>query len=358
MSGGIDWATVLKTFSIVATGLFGALGLSTEFKNKDTGRVTKWGKLALGGIVVTAALSLALLKQEAETEAKKQADQAKQAALQAEAARDSAEATSAALAKLMRAAQDNLDRQTEGARRDSENTLGVLRSIWNESNRVDASHISVAVTYTFLAEYRKEPRPLLQHAQLTLHATSQASERRLLRLDAWSDHHLLAGRVLAVTAREQRTVRNQYVSTDGPSFSQTSYFTGFEGEVAELADLSRWNGALVEVLLTEGHSSLVTDLAADLIWPEEARRSQPTNEPLRGYASPTAGEEAVPDYSVMPLPVGARMTLYVKDRPVATSEAHLVKTSQHDEDVEQPIVAKFPIVRVSGDTLPRFRPTR
>lgn len=74
-----DGATaILKIASMVASALFGALGLLTEYKGKD-GTITRWGKVALSGIVLSALLSLTL--QWLETEhAKREANDARQKA--------------------------------------------------------------------------------------------------------------------------------------------------------------------------------------------------------------------------------------------------------------------------------------
>jgi len=51
--------SILKIASMIATGLFGALALLTKYKNED-GRITKWGKIALSGIIISVAISLGL----------------------------------------------------------------------------------------------------------------------------------------------------------------------------------------------------------------------------------------------------------------------------------------------------------
>lgn len=51
--------SLLKIISMIATGIFGALGLLTKYKN-DQGKITKWGKVALGGILISSGISLGL----------------------------------------------------------------------------------------------------------------------------------------------------------------------------------------------------------------------------------------------------------------------------------------------------------
>lgn len=54
----IDFVSAWKAISIVFTGAFGLMGLLTEFKNKETGRLTRWGMVSFGGIVLSAALGV------------------------------------------------------------------------------------------------------------------------------------------------------------------------------------------------------------------------------------------------------------------------------------------------------------
>jgi hypothetical protein len=48
---------ILKLVGLVFTGAFAILGLLTEFKDKETKKITKWGRVALIGIFVSTALS-------------------------------------------------------------------------------------------------------------------------------------------------------------------------------------------------------------------------------------------------------------------------------------------------------------
>ncbi len=56
---------VLKAVSMVATGAFGVIGILTDYK-EDNGQVTKWGKIAIVGILLSATLSLVLYGFESE----------------------------------------------------------------------------------------------------------------------------------------------------------------------------------------------------------------------------------------------------------------------------------------------------
>lgn len=54
-----DFVAIWKAASIVLTGLFGILGLVTEFKNKKTGKITKSGWASLVGIIISTTLGFA-----------------------------------------------------------------------------------------------------------------------------------------------------------------------------------------------------------------------------------------------------------------------------------------------------------
>jgi hypothetical protein len=55
----VDFPSVWKASSIFLTGAFGVLGLLTEFKHKETRRITKWGYISLVGICVTTTFGVA-----------------------------------------------------------------------------------------------------------------------------------------------------------------------------------------------------------------------------------------------------------------------------------------------------------
>ena len=57
----IPWGTaaVLKLTGVLLTGAFGTLGLLTEFKDKDHKTITRWGKIALVGILLSTLLTFA-----------------------------------------------------------------------------------------------------------------------------------------------------------------------------------------------------------------------------------------------------------------------------------------------------------
>lgn len=95
----MDLYSVLKITSMLATGAFGALALLTKYKD-DNGKMTKWGKVALGGILISSSISLGLYLLET--------SRAKAAA---EKAKAEAEATTKTLREIQTNAQVTADQQ-------------------------------------------------------------------------------------------------------------------------------------------------------------------------------------------------------------------------------------------------------
>jgi hypothetical protein len=386
------WISSVKVLSIIAAGLFGALALLTKYKNDETGKITKWGKFALGGIVFTALLSLTLQLLETSKEAEKREEEANKAALEARKAEESAKATAKRLEDILVTAQKTSEQQEkslndsnllksdlqkaldqqrqnlsqteivrgkmdESLKAQSNNTLGILRTIWDESNRVEAGHITVSVTYDFMRETRKTPPALLETAEtLTLRALPETKTRLPFPPNRWSSRHLLGDQGLFLKAREQKVTKKEHRTVDGISYSQTSYFSGFDGNMRGFSDMTLWNGAIIEVLLTKQDPLLVPQLRESLDWNNEPRSVRFEKESFRRSYDITENLEE-DDYYITPLPVHAKLVIYVRERPIATSEAILAKVWEHDEDVRNLIVAKFKLATVKNNAFPAFKPT-
>jgi hypothetical protein len=78
----MDFVTAWKATSVVMTGAFGILGLLKEFKNKETGQVTKWGRISLAGILLSSGLGVvAQLKESSDQETSRKNDAIRSLAL-------------------------------------------------------------------------------------------------------------------------------------------------------------------------------------------------------------------------------------------------------------------------------------
>jgi len=70
----MDFVSAWKAVSIAFTGAFGLLALLTENKHKETGRLTRWGKLSFGGIILSTGFgALAQLKETSDEAAGREA---------------------------------------------------------------------------------------------------------------------------------------------------------------------------------------------------------------------------------------------------------------------------------------------
>jgi hypothetical protein len=67
----MDFVSVWKASSIVLTGAFGVLGLLTEFKDKESRKITHWGYVSLAGILVSTILGAAAQIKESADDAEK-----------------------------------------------------------------------------------------------------------------------------------------------------------------------------------------------------------------------------------------------------------------------------------------------
>ena len=77
-TGPMDFVSAWKAVSIVMTGAFGVLGLIKDFKDKDTGKVTGWGRVSLAGIILSSSLGVAAQLKETSDQEKTRVDAAKQ----------------------------------------------------------------------------------------------------------------------------------------------------------------------------------------------------------------------------------------------------------------------------------------
>lgn len=74
----MDFVGIWKVVAIALTGFFGVLGLLKEFKDKETNRVTKWGKLSLAGILISTSFGIVVQFKEQQDSAMSAAESAAQ----------------------------------------------------------------------------------------------------------------------------------------------------------------------------------------------------------------------------------------------------------------------------------------
>lgn len=77
----MDFVDIWKATSIVSTGAFGILGLLTEFRNKHSKKITKWGYISLAGIVISTVCGTIAQLRETQSSAEKALQVAQQSNL-------------------------------------------------------------------------------------------------------------------------------------------------------------------------------------------------------------------------------------------------------------------------------------
>jgi hypothetical protein len=75
----MDFPSIWKTASIAVTGGFAVLGLLTEFKDKETKKITRWGYVSLTGILVSTVLGIAAQVLEIASDAQRSAENSRRA---------------------------------------------------------------------------------------------------------------------------------------------------------------------------------------------------------------------------------------------------------------------------------------
>lgn len=380
------WYGFLKVISMLATGLFGALGLLTKYRD-DGGKITRWGKTALGGIVLSSAISMILYTLET-SRSKAASDEA----------RRKADATTASLQEIIGTAQrtandlgETLRQQRElaekmdtslttqgqvltgnenilsgvvnGARQDTEHTIGLLRTFWGQSNRIEASQIAVEITYSFPYVTKiGNPTILDKTWHLSLNALRGVTAKtRSIDPNAWSDYPLLNDEQskpeLSLAANDQKVTQRNNVGFaygfDNGS-EQRSYFSKFTGEMGKFSDMTNWNGAVVEVHLTSMEPWLFSgmDLVGRYSYEDSLKELAKRYDNIQDFKARMG-----PGFDMGALPVTANLVLYVRDRPVAQSEAIITWVTSGNHDTRSLVVAKFKITKVPEGSFPYFTPT-
>jgi hypothetical protein len=78
----MDYIAAWKATSIAFTGAFGVVGLLRDYKDKKTGKITKWGAFSLGGILLSTCCGIAVqLKESADDTKSRKIDVARALAL-------------------------------------------------------------------------------------------------------------------------------------------------------------------------------------------------------------------------------------------------------------------------------------
>lgn len=174
---------IVKVLSLVATGIFGAVGVVTEKRNKS-GMMTKWGWVSLVGVLLSSVLSLALYGLEASHEKQKAID----AQRRAQGVEDS-------LQTILTQARTNLT-DTEEVRRKMDfslqqqkdslaTTQGIARdmSVTVKTQRMVLSKQAVLQAQVVRAYYPLEPLTIFYTQEYPMYQNALANYVKRMRAD-------------------------------------------------------------------------------------------------------------------------------------------------------------------------------
>jgi hypothetical protein len=365
----------LQILSILSAAGFAMLGLFTEFK-KD-GRITRHGRIAVFGVVLSAILSLATQAGKAalDREASKVADAKHQAELdnaterfsnQSEALsellneQDASLERSKALENALTDARDDQDQQSRQLMGRMDNSIAAIdesraaqrvqattlfRSIWYNANRIDASALRVRVDYSCNTR-TGEPAPALLgspvRADIAVRRARSLPGDGLGKLPFTSEIKISGSHFLS---RTEETTRRAY----GPS-EKSQMYTGvygpfWAGSGAKIDNPDDWRNAQVEIIVTAQLQISPEALLASL---------RPVSEPYDlgrfGPPVPRPGREV---FDIQRLNCTTQMTLYANGRQLV----HQSGGSLYLVGGKRPtVVAHSYGARIAAGALPEYEP--
>jgi len=384
----MDWLKIalngLQIGSIMATAGFAAFGLISRFKD-DKGSLTKSGRVALAGIGLSALLSLSTqsVKAEADRRSSEQADEKHQAELAKEL--DLFAGQSVALtqvdAKQRRAlaetqlVQDRLSQSLSalqlvqrnvarsvsaidivGQKQDS-HTARMLRTMWEDSNRIDGNRIEILMVNQCVASGSGEIPSILPAGATARIAVAPASMLSSLHvpLNTFSTDLLLdsvspvENKTVTFSSMSQRVDVAKIHSVDTTVVMQQTRFGPFMTQKpGAYSSPEEWRSAVVEILISGQQGGL-----ANAVKEATDERLEGKEELARRYTIP-GNIRLNDDYIVNGLPCETSLYLMLNGRIVATGDVSVVQVSEWDEDVRGLVVVKSPVVPIIASALPQF----
>lgn len=248
--------------SVLSAAIFALLGLFTEYK-KD-GVVTKYGRVSIIGIVLSATFSIGVSLLQSDVDRRKsEADlksSAAKAALEARRAEKERNEQSerfraqiASLTQLNHSMQDNIDRTRTLATRQEANTHSLLRNAWDNVNRVSDNSIAVVVKSLCVLDdgsIGAVPRLIPEGSTLTL-AVTNGPDR--IVLDA---------------------VKQEYASDSafmGGLVNQQNYFSPLIGTYGVLRNIQSWRGKRIMIFVNGQNPGLAKKMQ-DMVFEGHAKK--------------------------------------------------------------------------------------
>ena len=368
----------LQIGSILATAGFAAFGLISRFKDDD-GKLTWAGKVALAGIGLSALMSLSTqtLKAEFDRKSAKAADEKHQQELEDQL--DNFKKQSAALSLLdgqqrralagtqqiqgqvtktlagLKTVQDRVDQSVRAVglvgQKQDVHTARVLRTMWNDANRIDGNSIELIMQNYCLASGSEEiPRILSAGATAQIRVAPRVTLKSLaVPPDSFSTHLLLPDDGVTFSSKDQRYEVSANRTVDTTEFKQFTRFGPFQvNRIGPFSSPETWRNAVVEILISgqePGLARTVEQAAQGLIQDENGLRGR--------YFIP---QEILSndDYSMAGLPCSTWLYLMVNGRQLAALDVNVVQVWEHDEDVRGLVVVKSHVSPVDSGALPQF----
>jgi hypothetical protein len=232
----------------------------------------------------------------------------------------------------------------------------LLRTIWNQGNSIAAADVTVRMTYVLSGEPTGElPAILSNNWDMWLRAVP-ATAPPSKPANLWQSKPILDRSHLNLMADNQSLSVKVWASTAGPDIRQVSRFYDFSGEMGEFRHLTDFNGAFLELHLVGRTQSLsgnniVEELTNYDKKLKEQFQSELDDEFRKEYVVVEGG-----DFRFITLPVSAHAEVLVRNRPVASLAGTLVRVWEHDEDIGDRIIIKFPIEKLSSQAFGTFTP--
>jgi len=237
------------------------------------------------------------------------------------------------------------------------NTSRVLRTMWDDANRIGASSLMLWVQYRCSPVSSGESFPaLLPNASAIVYVAPAAEMARLeIAANTFATEPVLRRTAsgVAFTSADQTMRVSVDRSVDGDHVTQDSRFTNFNApDLRGLQAPDKWRDVVVEVTLRGFQPGIVSEAARLL--DEQPQRDEELMEFFRFPAMTEEEAERIEDWGASRLPCLVEMELQVNGRIVATSEGHLVQVWEWDEDVRGLAVARFYIARAIPQAFPEF----
>lgn len=370
--GNERWVAILTIGSVLFAMGFGLLALFTNYK--QDGKVTRWGRVAAGGIALTALISIMLGVLKDRVEAQKNSERRQQADIERTEQKTRFDRQSEAFARLTDQMSASLTTQglqlTEQKRQNGTqqalvtrttallqgtsalrtaqagSTLQLLRHMWNNANWVSPNSISVMVLLSCRTPSDRPSSHLLEGNWVA----------NLEVLPFETAYHLGTESIGLSSLSQQGPIVDPQASTD--ETGEIAIFSSFISEeglgVSErLSSPEYWRGKKVRIDILGPDEGRIKALYEHLGSPVPQARAVQDTEGLGG--SSYSGQEMATPIDVCT----ALVFLRINDRAVAMGEAHIFAVSSppgtpnagHQRDV---VAISMPLTDVLSSGLPRF----